>query len=435
VRASADQAGVECAVTVSVKGDSTGKFRLGLLIYHSGKTQLSNVFVTGTVGSGRSGGASGLPANEIESFPIELDFGTAKGSTPMVRSIALRNSSSNPVTISGIELAASSLTGFSIDAPSCKELQASQACVATVTWSPTTEGTSEGVLILRHSGPSGSLQIPLKGVYELAKTNKAELFPSAVAGTGLLVADREGVDFGSSIDGAASITVSLVNNGDKDVALQQVKLAGSDNGLTLSTDGCSTGRVLAPKQGCALTVNWAPRRAGPVIDDIQIIHDGARGVLVLPVRGTATSAASGSLPSMNAISTLPKMNSGEVDEKLVGGAGVGEVTFGEANASSLNGYRVTSMSGNRAIIAGPRGRVLVTEGERQMVAGGYWKPVITYDGVKLVGAKDTVMLFFDRTMTVGKDNGGGSSFPSSSGGAAPEATVETSSGSGSTTAP
>jgi hypothetical protein len=405
--------GVECAVTVSIKGDSTGKFRLGLLIYHSGKTQLSNVFVTGTVGSGRSGGASGLPANEIESFPVELDFGNAKGSTPLVRSIALRNSSSNTVTINSVELAASALTGFVVDAPSCKELQASQACVATVTWSPTTEGTAEGVLILRHSGPSGSLQIPLKGVYELAKTNKAELFPSAVAGAGLLVADREGVEFGSSIDGAASITVSLVNNGDKDVTLSQVKLAGSDNGLTLSTDGCSTGRVLAPRQGCALTVNWAPRRAGPVIDDIQIIHDGARGVLVLPVRGTATAAASGSLPMMNAISTLPKMSSGAIDEKLVGGAGGGgEVVFGEADASSLNGYRVTSLSGNRAIIAGPRGRVLVTAGERQMIGGGYWKPVITYDGVKLVGAKDTVMLFFDRTMTAGNSNGGSSTMSS-----------------------
>src|SRR5262249_37489833 len=148
-------------------------------------------------------------------FPLNLDFGTTKGSTPLVRSIALRNSSSSTITITGIELAASPLTGYSVSAPSCKELLASQACVATVTWSPTSEGTAEGVLVLRHSGPSGSLQIPLKGVYDLPKTGKAELFPAPVAGEGLLVADRESVDFGSAVDGAASITVSLVNSGDK----------------------------------------------------------------------------------------------------------------------------------------------------------------------------------------------------------------------------
>lgn len=403
--------GVECAVTLSVKGESAGKFRLGMLIYHNGKTQLSNVFVVGNVGAGKGGAASGLPANELEAFPTALDFGETKGRTPLVRSIALRNSSNNTVKISNIELAASPLTGFSVSAPDCKELAPSQACVATVTWGPLAEGASEGVLILRHDGPSGGLQIALKGQYTLSKTNKAELFPNPVPGEGLLVADRENVDFGSAVDGTASITVSLINNGEKDVTLSMVKLAGSDNGLTLSTDSCATGKILAPNQGCVLTVNWSPRREGPVIDDIQILHNGARGVLVLPVRGTATKTASSSSPMMNAISSLPKLNKDALDENIINGGGAAsnssaemDIPAGSGDAASLSGYHVTSMSGDRAILAGPRGRILVRDGVRQLIAGSYWKPIISREGIKLIGDKDAVLLFFDRTMTIRNTN-------------------------------
>lgn len=406
--------GVECAVTMTVKGENSGKYRLGMLIYHSGKSQLSNVVIVGNVNAGKGGAAGELPANEIEAFPTALDFGQTKGRTPLVRSIALRNASSNAITISGIELAASPLTGFSVSAPDCKELQPSQACVATVTWAPLAEGPSQGVLALRHDGPSGSLQIPLKGDYQLTKTTKAELFPSPVPGQGLVVSDHEAVDFGTAVDGAASITVSLVNNGDKDVTFKLVKLAGSDNGLTLSNEGCATGAVLAPNQGCAMTVNFSPRRPGPVIDDIQIIHDGARGVLVLPVRGTATKSAGSSLPMSNAVSSLPKLDKGALDEKMIGSGGTSSsenVTMAldaemptDNDPSRLNGYHVTSMSGDRAILAGPRGRILVRDGVRQMIAGGYWKPVITTEGIKLMSDKDAVLLYFDPTMTISSSN-------------------------------
>ncbi len=417
--------GVECAVTLSVRGESTGKYRLGMLIYHNGKTQLSNVFVVGSVGAGKAGGTDGMPANELEAFPTALDFGDTSGRTPLVRSIALRNSSSNTVKITNIELAASPLTGFSVSAPDCKELGPSQACVATVTWAPLAEGSSQGVLVLHHDGPSGGLQIALKGEYKLSKTNKAELFPTPVPGEGLLVADRESVDFGSAVDGTASITVSLINNGEKDVTLNLVKLAGSDNGLTLSNDSCATGKILSPNQGCALTVNWAPRREGPVIDDIQILHDGARGVLILPVRGTATKTASGSSPLLNTISSLPKLDKNALDENIINngapkpaatGEIVGDVDIpaGTGDASTLTGYHVTSMSGDRAILAGPRGRILVRDGVRQLIAGSYWKPIISREGIKLIGDKDAVLLFFDRTMTISSSNDASDKlFPSS----------------------
>lgn len=398
------RAGEECAITVAVKGEAQGKYRVGMLVdYKGGNSMISSVSINGNVTS-LSGLSGGMPANEIEPFPNMLDFATAKGRTPLVRSIVLRNSSTNSVEINGIDLAASPLTGFSVSAPNCKMLAPSQSCVATVTWTPSIEGKAEGVLVLRHSGPSGSLQIPLVGDYQRVKTEKAERFPSPVSGMGLIIADRESIDFGSGVDGAASITVSLINTGDKAVTLNQVKLAGSDNGLSLSSDDCATGKVLEPNEGCALTVNWAARRKGPVIDDIQIIHDGARGVLVLPVRGIAAETANLILPVFKGSTTLPKLRGSDLDENLVQNASIGDSSrnFGLSggDANSLNGYRVTSLSANSAVIAGPRGRVIINDGIRQIIAGGQWTPKVVPDGVELHGGKDTVLLFFDRSLGV-----------------------------------
>lgn len=406
--------GIECPLTVSIKAEMSGKYRVGILVSHTGRSKISNVAISGTI-AGSSGG--GMPSNEVEAFPGVLDFEKVKGRAPLVRSIALRNTSTKPLDITNIELKASPLTGFVVSAPDCKTLAPSQSCIATMTWTPQVEGKSEGVLVLTHTGPSGSLQIPIVGEYERTKTEMAERFPAPIAGQGLIIADRESVEFGSAVDGAASITVSLINTGDNEVTLNQVKLAGSDNGLSLSTDDCANGKILKPYEGCALTVNWLPRRKGPVIDDIQIIHTGARGVLVLPVRGTATEPVSLSVPLM------PKVSRTDLDESLVGkdSGKKGGVGF-SGDAASLNGYRVTSLSANRAVIAGPRGRLVVTDGVTQVIAGGSWTPHVTHDGVEMVSGKESVFLLFDRILNLTSDGGGGGNFATTT--AAPVATTE-----------
>lgn len=391
--------GMECALNVSLKAESPGKYRVGLLMNHTGRTKVSNAAIIGTVG-GVNSKAGALPSNEIEAFPPILDFTQVKGRAPLVRSISLRNSSTKTVEITNIELAASPLTGFAVSAPDCKVLEASQACIATVTWSPQLEGKAEGVVVLRHTGPSGSLQIPLTGEYTQSKTDKAALFPSPVPGQGLIVADRESVDFGTTVDGAASITVSLINNGDKPVILKQVKLAGSDNGLSLSDDDCKAGKELPANQGCALTINWLPRRAGPVIDDVQVIHDGARGVLILPVRGTATQPVNLNMPLINS-NKLPKLSGKDIDEGMLKNAPSEHSRSALAsNTASLNGYRVTSLAVSRAVVSGPGGRIIVEDGVPQVIAGGHWIPRVFTDGVELRGEDDSVILLFDRSLNV-----------------------------------
>ena len=415
--------GVECAITLSITGQASGKFRIGMLINHDGKSRLTNAAVIGNVGNDSNG--KGLQG-DIEAFPADLDFGTVASTEPLVRSVALRNNTGTLITVKNINMAASPSSGFEMSAQSCIELRPGQACVATVTWTPTSSGQVEGVVVLRHDGPSGAMRIGLKGNYQPKKVETASRFASAVPGEGLLVADLDKIDFGSEVDGAASITVSLVNQGDKALTLRSVKLAGSDNGLSVSSSDCKKDAVLQSRDACVLTVNWQPRRIGPVIDDVQILHSGTRGVLVLPVRGSAkqpVSNTSGPMVSYgDALPDMPKIPGGKLDEKLLKATATDKtatpsaaatldaaassstrataLTAGTNTTPSLDGYRISSSSKDHAIVAGPKGRLIIKDGEPQVIAGIRWTPRIVAEGVELTSGKNTVLLIFDPSLTV-----------------------------------
>jgi hypothetical protein len=410
--------GVECAVTVSLTGQGSGKYRVGMLVSHTGKTRLTNAAITGAVG-GTGAGRTGLQS-EIEAFPADLDFGQVTSSSPMVRSLALRNSTGVPINIEKITLAASPTSGFTVSAPKCKELKPAQACVATVTWTPTFSGTVEGVIVMRHDGPSGAMRVGLKGQYNPRRVETASRFASAVPGEGLLVADLDKIDFGSEVDGAASISVSLVNQGDKELVLNNVRLAGSDNGLSLSTHDCKREKKLDIGEACVLTVNWQPRRIGPVIDDVQILHTGSRRVLVLPVRGTAeqpvTSTTSSTISYNDRIPDMPKIENGKIDETILKTPATSVATTtapASRNAAltaenvtpSLDGFRISSLGGEHAIVAGPTGRVIVKDNVPQVIAGVRWTPHVVAEGVELVSGNKTVLLVFDRSLTVMQSTG------------------------------
>ena len=415
--------GVDCAVTVTVNTTQEGDWRLGLLVNHNGPSKLTTMNIKGMAGNKTT--ASDKAPSDIEAFPKDIDFGDATGRTTLIRSFALHNTTSAPIEISDIQLVASPQSGFEVSAKECEILQPGQACVATISWKPRQVGKGDGVLIVRHNGPSRVMRVAIEGEFKPSEIKSASRFPDASPGEGLLIADREEVDFGGDVDGAASITVSVVNAGDKPVTLKSVRLAGSDNGLSLASDSCARGRTLAANAACALTINWLPRRVGPVIDDIKIVHDGARGILVLPVRGKAaqpvsntnlpliTSSRRGSANSSMAeelAGSVPKLTT-KLDESVLGsmpssatsslGLPVKQKSLaGSETTPTLDGYSISSLGPDRAIIAGPKGRLVVMDGEPVMISGAQWIPAVTENGVELIGNQDTVLLAFDQSLNV-----------------------------------
>ena len=428
--------GAECAIALSVKGLQAGPWRVEMLMSHSGRTRLVTAAVSGSVEA--SADAGDKLTSDIQMIPDELDFGTLEGSQTITKPVVLRNITSNPIDITDMFIDSNESSGYSLKTE-CKKLEAGQSCIAVVTWSPKIKGTSSGVLVAEHTGPAALSSVPLTGDYSPASVSEAEIFPEAMPGKGLLVASQTELDFGGDVTTASTITVSLVNVGDTALTISDIKISGSDNGLSYKEDGCTPNTVLEPIEACPLTVTWSPTRVGSIFDDVQVAHDGVRGVLVLPIRGSATSTVSQDQKSivLSDSSMMMAPNPGPPSPPVDGAAppepdiereqaeailrNMAAVGGGAVNAASvLDGYRITSFSPSRAIINGPGGSRIVFDNEEIVLGGIPWLPVIQKNGIEFNFQGQRILLLFDRSLSsinrisASSDSGSGSSSGSSS---------------------
>ena len=404
--------GAECAIALAVKGLQSGPWRVEMLMSHSGRTRLVSAIIQGEVEA--STDKSDKLSSDIETLPDKVDFGTLDSPQTLTIPVILRNVTSVPIDISDIYIDGSEQAGYSLKTE-CKKLEAGQSCIAVISWAPKGKGRSSAVLVIKHSGPAALSSVALTGEYTPQNVDQAQVFPQPVPGKGLLVASQTQLDFGGGVATASTITVSLVNAGDAPLSISNIKISGSDNGLSYKEDGCKKGTMLKPIEACPLTVTWSPTRVGGVFDDIQVEHDGARGVLVLPIRGTSIAAvsqdqkaivlsgvgSSGSSSSSSS-SALSKPGSPEPPPPptaIISG-GVSSPSGGAINAASvLDGYKITSFSPTRAIINGPGGSRIVFNNEETVMGGVPWFVVIQKDGIQFLYQGQRILLLFDRSLS------------------------------------
>lgn len=437
--------GAECAVALSVKGLQPGPWRVEMLMRHDGRERLVTASTTGSV-VGSSDGTKQL-ISDVEAIPADLAFGSLQSSRAVVKSVILRNITSNPLEVKSVTVEASPQAGYTANTD-CAKLEAGQACVVTVTWAPIQKGPSTGVLVITHSGPTGVVSVGLDGKYDPESVESASLYPEAVPGRGLLVSSADKLDFGTGVSSKSSVTVSLVNSGDAPLVIDDIHLSATDNGLDFGKSGCVPGTMLEPVQACPLTVTWSPVRTGALIDDIQVHHNGARGILVIPVRGDATSKVSqdsqsillSSNPGMQldigdltedgdkgksaskkkTKTAAPKKESAsETEQEAVEEGGSMADYSGQIQnkIKVLDGYQITSMAPTRAIVSGPGGSRVVFDGEETVIGGVAWTVQIRPNGVEFFNNPDKVMILFDRSLSsVNRVEGQSNSGRPSSGG-------------------
>ena len=368
-------AGADCAVTIAVSALQAGSYSIEMLIDHNGRTRLATASVEGTVEA--AGEQQQSAQTELEVFPETLEFGDVTSGVEQVRSVTLRNRTSEKIRVRDITLEAPQKAGYTFDT-NCSELSAGAACLVTIRWSPTQTGTSLASLVVLHTGISGITRLDISGTYSPETPADATIYPDAMPNAGLLISDRSQFDFGGSVESVSSITASLVNTGDKELLIQSIKLSGSESGLSIARSGCGMGTVIEPSGACPLTINWAPSKIGPVIDDVQIRHTGARGILVIPVRGDASATV-----SRDSLALRTSEN-GEDNVELT---------------PVLDGYIVTSLSPRNAVISGPVGTLIVKDQEDVVIGGVSWTVNIMPNGVELQNPRDSILLVFDRTLT------------------------------------
>ena len=370
--------GSECAIVISVKALKIGNWRVEMLVRHDGKSKIVTSSISGTVVAGDD--KTDVLLSDIEMIPNEIDFGTLASSRPLVKSVILRNVTSQPITVSKVYVDASPQSGYTL-ASDCKDMKPGQACMTTITWAPMTSGKSDGVLVVEHDGPTRVASVNLMGSYDPKAAEKASIFPEAVPGAGLLVSSQEEIDFGT-ITNEASMTVSLVNVGDQELQIKDISLGSSDKGLSIADTGCRDKTVLEPVAACALTITWSPVRAGEILEDVRISHDGARGVLVLPVRGVSSAAVNRDTKAV-----------------VVNETGSAQVVKTVEKKQALEGFVITSHSTSKAILNGPGGSRVISDGQDVVLGGIEWKVSIVENGVEFVNKSDRVRLLFDRSLS------------------------------------
>lgn len=371
--------GAECPIALTVSAFQTGPWRIEMLVRHSGRSKVVTATVRGTVAAGKDGAET--TKSDIQPIPDKVDFGTLSMGKPLVRSIMLRNITSTTITIKDVALQSSSNSEYALTT-NCEKLATGQSCLVALTWSPQQKGPSEGFIIVQHDGPTGVTSIPVAAKFEPKAGEKANIFPDTIPGRGLLVATDEKIEFGEDVESEAAYTISLVNVGDADLELKNLSLSGADTGVSLLKKGCMKGVILAPVEACPLTVVWAPVRTGEMRDDVQISHDGARSVLIVPVTGTAKKIFS---PDSKALVSRNGTYNRQVDRTQI-----------------LQGYIVSSFSPTNAIINGPSGSRAVTQGQTVTLGGVQWVVNIVETGVEMIDADDQdtrILLLFDRSLS------------------------------------
>jgi len=404
--------GAVCAVAVSVKALQDGPWRMELLMRHNGRSQLVTATLLGDV-EAADGQDVDKFLSDIEAIPAELDFGSLSTSQPIIRAIVLRNTTSSIIDINTVYIEAAEQSGYSLDTD-CATLDAGQACIVVLRWSPILKGQATGVLLIEHSGPTSIANVNLEGNYTPDSVGAADVFPEAVPGKGLLVSSQNSVDFGADIKSISTITVSLVNVGDAALVINNISLAGSGTGLSVGQGGCGEETVLEPVEACPLTISWSPLREGSIIDDIQILHNGARGLLVLPVKGTSSAAISQDKKAVRLVSSTDLSSSREGVDSDDDDDDIVVVNDPNIDPTGvLDGFVVTSLAATKAIISGPGGSRIVFEGEEVVLGGFLWDIRIRSSGVVFKSGNDKVLLLFDRSLSSFNTSGGKSSSSSS----------------------
>lgn len=384
-----------CAVSIAVKALQTGAWRVEMLIRHNGRARLTAAAASGAVESGE--GSKGSFVNDVQALPDKLDFGDIVSSQSVVKGVVLRNTTTEAIDINSVYIEAAEKAGFSVKTD-CAHLLSGQACMAVVTWSPVLSGQATGLLVIEHSGHTKVTSVDMSGKYSPTKSAEAETFPEAVPGKGLLVASQKDVDFGTAIDTTSAVTVSLVNVGDAPLTIQDLRLANEQDGLSIGKDGCAPGTILQPVEACPLTLSWSPVREGAILDDVQIIHDGTRGVLVLPVKGSSTGAISQDSKAVKLIGR----SAGTLEPHETVASSARSRGSNIDPASILDGFTVTSHAATRAIISGPGGSRIVTEGQQIVLGGFVWNVKVRPSGVEFNNANEKVLLLFDRSLSAGR---------------------------------
>jgi hypothetical protein len=227
----------------------------------------------GLVGSAKT--TTGLAAFQVN--PTALNFGNVGVGKKATQTIAVANTGTMPVSITQATLSNPqfSLTGATLP----MSIGTGQWGTFTVGVTPSTAGTLTGTLTVQ--GSDG------------AKPAVVNLSATVVAPAPQISLSSSSVQFGTVTDGSTgNATLLISNNGNADLAISVVSVAGTGFGVS----GITTPKTVSAGQSLSAGLTFQPTIAGAASGALSITsNDPLNPTMTVALTGTGSTAAAGQL--------------------------------------------------------------------------------------------------------------------------------------------
>jgi hypothetical protein len=215
-------------------------------------------------------GSAVASGSTLSANPGSVNFGSVVVGASGTQPITLTNNGNTTLTFSQITVSGSgfSQTGLSTSTT----IAAGGNMTFNAVFTPSSATAVSGNITLTTNGADSPLVISLSG------TGAAAALSLGVNPTSL--------SFGNVTDGSSSsLTTSLTNNGNSNITISGVSVAGAG----FSASGVSNGTVLTPGQSVILTVTFAPTTPGAVSGaSVTITSNATNSPTVISLSGTGT---------------------------------------------------------------------------------------------------------------------------------------------------
>ena len=256
-------------------------------------------------------GVSPAESGQLTVHPVLLDFGDVPVGNSLTQTVALTNSGSAALTVSGAVVSggAYSINGLSLP----RSLAVGETASFGVTFSPQSAGTVTDSLLLSTDASNSPVTMPLTGTGTVL--------------TGALSLTPGSLNFGDILVGTADTqVVTLTNTGNADVTITDSILTG---GIGFSTSQLSLPLTLAAGQSISFSVTFSPSAAGFVTGSVSFISDAANSPTTFSLSGTGLSA-----PTPGQLSLDPSgVDFGNV---TIGNSGCTGVTLSNPGGSTIS---------------------------------------------------------------------------------------------------
>ena len=212
----------------------------------------------------------------ISVSPTAVTFGTVAVGGTVSESVTVSNTTASNISVTQ---ASTEAKGFTIPGTALPiTIAPGQQSTLNIVFSPKTVGAITGTVSVMSSASSAPSTVIVSG--------------TGVSALTLLDANTPNLNFGNVSAGTAkTLSVDLMNAGNANVTIAQIKVAGGK----FAASGLSSGLILAPGQHATLDVTFSSPRSGTIGGSVSVTSNAANSPVIIDLSGAAVPGSSHSV--------------------------------------------------------------------------------------------------------------------------------------------